>query len=78
MVTYFFISKQINGAFEVNKRLVYGMGSIEIGHSAAKKFCAVMNIPTLPTKNNFSKLNRTLCQQYMMLLMTVWSKQEKK
>eukprot|EP00795_Rhopilema_esculentum_P001535 gene1535-15984_t len=56
----FFTSKQINGAFEVNKRLVYGMRSIGIGYSGAKKFCAVLNIPTLPTKNNFSKLNKTL------------------
>ena len=37
------------------------MRSIGVGYSGAKKFCAVMNIlPTLPTKNNYNKLNKSL------------------
>ena len=36
------------------------MRSIGVGYSGAKLFCGVMNIPTLPTKNNYSKLNKSL------------------
>ena len=56
----FYTSNQIKGTFEVNRRLVYGMRSIGSGYAGAKKFCAVMNIPTLPTKNNYSKLSKSL------------------
>ena len=56
----FYTSKQTKGTFEVNRRLVYGMRSIGSGYTGAKKFCAVMNIPTLPTKNNYGKMNKTL------------------
>ena len=56
----FYTSKQTKGTFEVNRRVVYGMRSIGNGYAGAKKFCAVMNIPTLPTKNNYGKINRSL------------------
>ena len=55
-----FSSKWINGSFEVNRQLVYGMRSIGVRHSGARKCCAVVNIPTLPTKNNYIKLNKSL------------------
>ena len=55
----FYTSNQIKGTFEVNRRLVYGMRSIGSGYAGAKKFCAVMNIPTLPTKNNYGKLSKS-------------------
>ncbi len=56
----FYTSKKTKGSYEVNRRLVYGMRSIGSRYSSAKKFCAVMNIPTLPTKNNYSRLNKSL------------------
>ena len=56
----FYSSQKIRGGFEVNQRLVYGMRNIGHGFSGAKRFCAVMNIPHLPTKNNYGKLNKTL------------------
>ena len=36
------------------------MRSIGVRHSGARKCCAVVNIPTLPTKNNYIKLNKSL------------------
>ena len=48
------------GGFEVNKRVVYAMCNIGQGYSGAKKFCSVMNMPNLPTKNNYLKLSKVL------------------
>ena len=56
----FHSSHVMKGGFEVNKRVVYAMRSIGQGFSGAKKFCSIMNIANLPTKNNYSKLNKTL------------------
>ena len=57
----FYTTNQTRGTFEVNRRLVHEMCSIGSGYAGAKKFCAVMNFPTLPTKNNYSKLSKSLC-----------------
>ena len=39
---------------------MYGLRSLGNGYAGAKKFCAVMNVPILPTKNKYGKLNRSL------------------
>ena len=56
----FFTSKKVKGYYEVNKRFAYAMRCNGKGYTGCKKFCAVMNIPTMPTKNNFSKLNKSI------------------
>lgn len=56
----FFTSRRIGGAFDVNQRLVYGMRCIGQGFSGANKFCTMMNLPSLPTKKNYSKLSKSL------------------
>ena len=56
----FFTSKKVKGSFEVNKRFVYGMRCIGTGFAGAKKFCSVMNIPSMPTRKNYDKLNKSL------------------
>ena len=56
----FYTSQQIGGAFEVNKRLVYGMRCIGQGFSGANKFCTMLNLPSLPTKKNYSKNSKSL------------------
>ena len=53
-------SDAMKGGFKVNKRVVYAMRSIGQGFSGTKKFCSIMNIANLPTKNNYFKLNKTL------------------
>ena len=56
----FYTSKQSKGAFDVNKRIVYGMRIIGNGFSGLKKFAAIMNMPSVHTKNNYSKVNKSL------------------
>eukprot|EP00795_Rhopilema_esculentum_P007254 gene7254-12939_t len=56
----FFTSKIVKGSYEVNKRFAYAMRRTGNGYAGGKKFCAVMNIPTMPTKKNFMKLNSSL------------------
>ena len=56
----FYTSKEVKGTYEVNRRLVYGMRLIGNSFSGLKKLVAVMNMPSLPTKNNYSKLNKSL------------------
>ena len=38
-------SKKQGKSFEVNRCLVYSMRSLGKGHSGAKKFCTLMNMP---------------------------------
>ena len=65
----FYTSKQTKGTFGVNRRFVYGMQRIGNGYAGAKTFCAVLNIPTLTTKNNYGQRNRVFIQQFMKLQM---------
>ena len=53
-------SERSNGTYEVNRRYVYAMRSIGQGFSGAKKFCCIMNIPSLPSKNNYAKIVKAL------------------
>ncbi|XP_028412728.1 uncharacterized protein LOC114535641 [Dendronephthya gigantea] len=47
----FYTSKKQEYAFDANKRFVYAMRSLGKGHTAAKRFCALMNMlpPPQPT-----------------------------
>ena len=56
----FCTSINIQGSYEINKRFVYAMRSVGQGFSGAKKFCSVMNIPHLPSKNNYAKISKQL------------------
>ena len=40
--------------------MVYLMRSLEKGHSGAKKFCALMNMPPPPGAKPFSKNSKTI------------------
>ena len=44
----FYTSQKISRFFEVNRRLVYGMRTIEQGEASAKRFCGIMNMPPPP------------------------------
>ena len=53
----FHTSAKSSSAYDINVlRLVYAMRSIRQGFAGAKIFCGFMNIPSVPTKNNFSKI----------------------
>ncbi|GFS69591.1 uncharacterized protein NPIL_102801 [Nephila pilipes] len=52
-----------NGFDDINIRLAYGMRCIGKGNSAAKTFCAVMNLPPPPAK--FEHYNDTLLRSLM-------------
>lgn len=43
-----YTSKKVGHSFDVNKRFVYAMQSLEKRHAAAKKFCAMMDMPPSP------------------------------
>ena len=53
-------SKKQTQSFEVNRRLVYAMRSLGKGHSGAKKFCILMNMPPPSAAKPFSKSSRTI------------------
>ena len=53
----FYTSKKEKKFFDVNRRLVYGMRTIGRGASAAKRFCAVMNMPPPPAPNAYHRHN---------------------
>ena len=55
----FYTSAKSSTGYNVNIRLVYAMRCIE-GFAGAKKFCGLMTIPGVPTKNNFDKISRRL------------------
>ena len=58
----FYTSRKEKKFFDVNGRLVYGMRAIGRGASAAKRFCAVMNMPPPPAPNAYSRHNKALME----------------
>jgi hypothetical protein len=56
----FYTTKKIKKGFEVNKRLVYGMRLIGQGRASAKRFCGIMNMPSPPKANAYSKNNKAI------------------
>ena len=52
----FWTSKKEDLSFEVNRRLVYSMRSTGSGHSGAKEFCTLMNMPPPPTARAYQKM----------------------
>ncbi|GFY21375.1 uncharacterized protein TNCV_3994191 [Trichonephila clavipes] len=46
-------SNSTNGVYDINVRLAHGLRCIGKGSSAAKTFCAVMNLPPPPAKFQF-------------------------
>ncbi|GFU96394.1 uncharacterized protein TNCV_89701 [Trichonephila clavipes] len=53
-------SNSTNGVYDINVRLAYGLRCIGKGSSAAKTFCAVMNLPPPPAK--FQRYNGILLE----------------
>ncbi|GFX61561.1 uncharacterized protein TNCV_2745361 [Trichonephila clavipes] len=53
-------SNSTNGVYDINVRLAYGLRCIGKGSSAAKTFCAVMNLPPPPAK--FERYNGILLE----------------
>ena len=53
-------SKKQTKSFEVNRRLVYAMRLLGKGHSGAKRFCTLMNMPPPPTARAYAKSSRTI------------------
>ena len=49
---HFWSSKKQGQSFEVNKRLVYSMRTLEKGHTGSRKFCALMNMPSPPVRKH--------------------------
>ena len=56
-------SKKQGKSFEVNRRLVYSMRSLGKGHSGAKKFCTLMNMPPPPVKCAYRKASRSIAKK---------------
>ena len=56
----FYVSANSSTTYNVNIRLVYAMRCIEQDYARAREFCGFMNIPGVPTKNNFHKILRSL------------------
>ena len=46
-------SRRQGKSYEVNRLLVYGMRTIGKGYAGARKFCAIMNMPSPPTEKAF-------------------------
>ena len=67
MANKFITSKQQTKSFEVNTHLVYAMRSIGKGHSGAKKFCTLMNMPPPPTARAFTKNARTITEHVKLI-----------
>ena len=63
----FYTSKKQSKSFEVNRRLVYSMRSLGKGHSGAKKFCTMMNMPPPSTAKPFSKSSKTITKHIKMI-----------
>ena len=49
----FCTSRKQGKSYEVNRLLVYGMRTIGKGYAGARKFCAIMNMPSPPTEKAF-------------------------
>ena len=58
----FFTSGKGSKAFDVNRRFVYAMRSLGKGHSGAKKFCALMNMPKPLGKKAYRETSKTIGQ----------------
>ena len=56
----FYTSKQQVKSFEVSRRLVYSMRTIGKGHTGAKKFCTLMNMPPPPASKNYTKISSVI------------------
>jgi len=56
----FYTSANSPAAYDVSIRLVYAMKYTEQGYAGARKFCGLMNIPGVATKNNFHEISRRL------------------
>ena len=63
----FYTSKQQGKSFEVNRRLVYSMRTLGKGHTSAKKFCTLINMPHPPAAKNYTKISSviTTCMRSM-------------
>ena len=46
--------------FEVSRRLVYAMRSVDCGHAVAKRFCRLMNMPQPPRKTPYARRKKAL------------------
>ena len=46
-------SRKQGKSYEVNRLLVYGMRTIGKGYAGARKFCAIMKMPSPPTEKAF-------------------------
>ncbi|GFX38380.1 uncharacterized protein TNCV_2343561 [Trichonephila clavipes] len=55
-------SNSINGVYDINVRLAYGLRCIGKGSIPAKAFCAVMNLPPPPAK--FQRYNGILLESH--------------
>ena len=58
----FHTSKKQGYAFDANKRFVYAMRSLGKGHTAAKRFCALMNMPPPPQPTAYRACNIALAK----------------
>ena len=56
----FYTSKQQGKSFEINRRIVYGIRTLGKGHTGAKKFCTLMNMPPPPAAKNYSKISSVI------------------
>ena len=56
----FYTSTNSSTTYDINIRLVYAMRCIGQSYAGARKFCGLMNIPGVPTENNFDKISRRL------------------
>ena len=61
-------------SIEVNRRLVYSMRSLGKGHSGAKKFCTLMNMPPPLVKCAYKKASQTIAKKLKALQRKVWLK----
>ena len=58
----FHTSKKQGYAFDANNRFVYAMRSFGKGHTAAKRFCALMNMPPSPQPTAYRACNIALAK----------------
>ena len=56
----FYTSKQRGKSFEVNRLPVYNMRILGKGHTSAKKFCTLMNMPHPPAAKNYTKISSVI------------------
>ena len=56
----FYTSKQQKKSFEVNRLIVYSTRTLGKGHTGAKKFCSLMNMPPPPAANNYARISKVI------------------